>query len=109
MSAPEIHPNASVAPSAKLAPGVRVGAFAVVGEEVSLGEGSLVHAHAVVSGPSCFGAGNVFHPFCVVGGGPQDYTFAGERTELLAGDKNVFREYVTVNRGTKKGGGVTRL
>ena len=52
---------------------------------------------------------NVFHPFCVVGGDPQDYTFGGERTELIAGDKNVFREYVTVSRGTKKGGGITRL
>jgi UDP-N-acetylglucosamine acyltransferase len=109
MSGPEIHPSASVAPSAKLAPGVKVGAFAVVGDEVSLGEGSVVHPHAVVGGPSRFGAENVFHPFCVVGGDPQDYSFAGERTELLAGDKNVFREYVTVSRGTKKGGSVTRL
>jgi UDP-N-acetylglucosamine acyltransferase len=109
MSGPEIHPSASVAPSAKLAPGVKVGAFAVVGEEVSLGERSVVHAHAVVQGPSRFGAENIFHPFSVVGGDPQDYTFAGERTELLAGDKNVFREYVTVSRGTKKGGSVTRL
>lgn len=109
MSAPEIHPQASVAASAKLGAGVRVGAFAVVGEEVSLGDGSLVHAHAVLAGPSRFGAENVFHAFSVVGGDPQDYTFSGERTELLAGDRNVFREYVTVNRGTKKGGGVTRL
>lgn len=109
MSSPEIHPSACVAASAKLGPGVRIGAFAVVGDDVELGEECLVHAHAVVQGPSRFGAGNVFHPFCVVGGDPQDYTFAGERTELAAGDKNIFREYVTVNRGTKKGGGITRL
>jgi len=109
MSSPEIHPSASVAGSAKLARGVKVGAFAVVGEEVELGEGCVLFPHAVVYGPSRFGAGNRFHPFCVVGGEPQDYTFAGERTELVAGDENIFREYVTVSRGTKKGGGVTRL
>jgi UDP-N-acetylglucosamine acyltransferase len=109
MSGPQIHPSASVAASAKLARGVMVGAFAVVGEEVELGEDCVVHPHAVVYGPSRFGAANVFHPFCVVGGDPQDYTFAGERSELIAGGKNVFREYVTVSRGTKKGGGVTRL
>jgi len=109
MSAPVIHPSSVVAASANLAPGVRVGAFAVIGEEVELGEDCEVHAHAVVSGPSRFGAANVFYPFCVIGGDPQDYTFAGERTELIAGDKNIFREYVSVSRGTNKGGGITRI
>jgi UDP-N-acetylglucosamine acyltransferase len=109
MSAPVIHPSSVIAASANLAPGVRVGAFAVIGEEVELGEDCEVHAHAVVSGPSHFGAANVFYPFCVIGGDPQDYTFAGERTELIAGDKNIFREYVSVSRGTNKGGGITRI
>jgi UDP-N-acetylglucosamine acyltransferase len=109
MSAPVIHPSSVIARSANLAPGVRVGAFAIIGEEVELGEDCEVHAHAVVSGPSRFGAANVFYPFSVIGGDPQDYTFAGERTELIAGDKNIFREYVTVSRGTIKGGGITRI
>ncbi len=109
MSAPVIHPSSVIAASANLAPGVRVGAFAVIGEEVELGEDCEVHAYAVVSGPSRFGAANVFYPFCVIGGDPQDYTFAGERTELIAGDKNIFREYVSVSRGTNKGGGITRI
>jgi UDP-N-acetylglucosamine acyltransferase len=109
MNAPGIHPSASIAPSAKLAPGVKVGAFAMVGDDVELGEDCVLHAHAVVSGPSRLGSANVFHPFCVIGGDPQDYTFAGERTELVTGDKNIFREYVTVSRGTNKGGGVTRI
>ena len=109
MSEAEIHPSATIAASAKLGRDVRVGSFAVIGEQVELGEGCVVHAHAVVYGPSKFGAANVFHPFSVVGGDPQDYTFAGEETQLIVGDKNVFREYVTVNRGTKKGGGITRL
>jgi len=109
MSGPEIHPSASVSVSARLARGVKVGAFAVVGDDVELGEACVLHSHAVVYGPSRFAAANVFHPFCVVGGDPQDYTFGGERTELIAGGKNIFREYVTVSRGTKKGGGITRI
>ena len=109
MSVRHIHPQAVVAASAKLGEGVKVGAFAVVGEEVELGEGCVLHAHAVVQGPSSFGKNNVFYPFSVIGGDPQDYTFRGERTELAAGDGNIFREYVTVSRGTEKGGGRTNL
>jgi UDP-N-acetylglucosamine acyltransferase len=69
----------------------------------------MVHAHATIGGPSVFGCNNVFHSYCVVGGEPQDYTYRGERTELIAGDNNTFREYVTISRGTAKGGGVTRI
>jgi UDP-N-acetylglucosamine acyltransferase len=109
MTKPEIHPQAVVAASAKLGAGVKVGACAVVGEEVELGDGCILHAHAVVQGPSKFGRNNVFHPFCLIGGDPQDYTFGGERVELAAGEGNIFREYVTVSRGTQKGGSKTSL
>ena len=109
MSAEPINPQAVVSPKAKLGKGVQVGAFAVVGADVELGEDCMVHHHAVVQGPAKFGAGNVFHPFCVIGGDPQDYTYAGEHVELAVGDKNIFREYVTISRGTKKGGGTTRI
>lgn len=109
MTKPEIHPQAVVAASAKLGAGVKVGACAVVGEEVELGDGCILHAHAVVQGPSKFGRNNVFHPFCLIGGDPQDYTFRGERVELAAGEGNIFREYVTVSRGTQKGGSKTSL
>src|SRR5215475_581655 len=109
MSAANIHPQASVSPEAKLAEGVTVGPFAVIGPHVSLREGCIVHSHAVIQGPSKFGAKNIFHSFCVVGGDPQDLTFHGERTELIVGDGNTFRENVTVSRGTKKSGGVTKI
>ena len=109
MTARQIHPQAIVAASAKLGEGVKIGAYAVVGEEVELGDGCVLHAHAVVQGPSKFGKNNVFHAFSVVGGDPQDYTFRGERAELVAGDGNIFREYVTISRGTQKGGGKTSL
>ena len=109
MTKPEIHPQAIVAASAKLGKDVRVGAYAVVGEDVELGDGCVLHEHAVVQGPSRFGQNNVFHAFCVIGGDPQDYTFREEHVELAAGDGNIFREYVTVSRGTQKGGGKTLL
>jgi len=109
MTARQIHPQAIVAASARLGEGVKIGAYAVVGEEVELGDGCVLHAHAVVQGPSKFGKNNVFHAFSVVGGEPQDYTFRGERAELVAGDGNIFREYVTISRGTQKGGGKTSL
>jgi UDP-N-acetylglucosamine acyltransferase len=109
MSNGKIDARAAVSPGAKIGAGVEVGAFAVVGADVELGEGCVVHPHATVHGPSKFGARNVFHPFCVIGGDPQDYTFRAEHVELLAGDGNIFREHVTINRGTKKGGGITRI
>jgi UDP-N-acetylglucosamine acyltransferase len=88
---------------------VKIGAYAVVGDDVELGDGCVLHAHAVVEGPSKFGKNNVFYSFSAVGGDPQDYTFRGEPTELVVGDGNMFREYVTVSRGTQKGGGQTSL
>jgi UDP-N-acetylglucosamine acyltransferase len=109
MTSREIHPQAIVAPGAKVGKGVKIGACAMVGEDVELGDGCVVHAHAAVQGPAKFGKNNVFHAFSVIGGDPQDYTYRGERTELVAGDDNIFREYVTVNRGTQKGGGRTKL
>ena len=105
----QIDARAVISPEAKLGPGVQVGAFAVVGAGVELGKGCVLHPHANVQGPARFGPRNVFHSFCVVGGDPQDYTFGGEHVELEVGDENIFREYVTVSRGTKKGSGITRI
>ena len=109
MSAAKIHAQAIVSPEAKIGAGAEVGAFAVVGAGVEFGEGCVLYPHAVVNGPSKFGARNVFHSFCVIGGDPQDYTFGGERVGLEAGDGNTYREYVTISRGTAKGGGITRI
>jgi UDP-N-acetylglucosamine acyltransferase len=109
MNAAHIHVQAVVAPGAKLGSGVQIGPYAVVGEEVELGDGCVLHPHAVVQGPSKIGRNNVFHPFSSVGGDPQDLGFRGERTELVVGDDNTFREYVTINRGTVKGGGITTI
>ena len=105
----EIDPRAVVSPSAKLGNCVQVRAFAVVGDEVELGDGCVVEPHAVVNGPSTFGRKNHFFSFSIVGGDPQDLTYTGQRVRLEVGDENEFREFCTVHRGTIKGGGVTRL
>ncbi len=109
MSLSQVHEQAIVASGAKVAANVRVGPYAIVGEDVELGEGCVLHPHAVVQGPSKIGCNNVFYPFCVVGGDPQDLRFRGEKTALSVGDGNTFREYVTITRGTPGGGGKTTL
>lgn len=81
----------------------------MVGDEVELGDDCVLEPHAVVRGPSRFGRANIFDSFSSVGSDPQDLTFHGERTELVVGDSNHFREFCTVSRGTGKGGGVTRV
>src|SRR5207244_9633112 len=81
----------------------------VVGEDVELGDGWGLQGHAMVGGPAKFGKNNTFYSFSAIGGDPQDYSFRGERTEMVAGDGNIFREYVTISRGTQKGGGKTSL
>ena len=105
----EIDPRAVVSPSRRLATDVRIGPYAVVGDEVELGDGCLLDAHAVIKGPSKFGRDNHFYSFSIVGGDPQDLTYSGQRVRLEAGDENEFREFCTVHRGTIKGGGVTRV
>lgn len=105
----KIDPHASIAPTARLGNCVTIGAFAVVGDEVELGEGCIVESHAMVKGPARLGRRNHFYPFSVVGGDPQDLTYKGERVSLETGDQNEFHEFSTVNRGTVKGGGTTRL
>lgn len=109
MSQSQVHEQAIIASSAKLSARVRIGAYAVVGEGVELGEGCVLHSHAVVQGPSRIGRDNIFHPFCSIGGDPQDFRFQGETTELVVGDGNIFREYVTISRGTVGGGGKTSI
>ena len=104
-----VHPTAIVSPKARLAKDVEVGPYAVVGDGVELGAGTVLMAHAVVQGPATLGAGNRVHPHAVLGGDPQDLKYKGGKTSLAVGDRNVFREGVTVNRGTESGGGVTRI
>ena len=104
-----IHPTAIVDPGARLGHGVEVGAYAVIGPEVSVGAGSRVGPHAVLRGPTRIGEGNRIFQFASVGEDPQDLKYAGERTELVIGDRNTIRECATIHRGTAGGGGTTRI
>ena len=104
-----IHSSAVIEPGAKLGANVRVGAFSYIGDDVEIGEGTTIGPHCVIRGPTRIGRDNRFVGQCAIGGEPQDKKFAGERTELVIGDRNTFREFVTVNRGTGNGGGVTRI
>ncbi len=106
---PLIHPTAVIDPAARLGEGVRVGALTVIGPEVEIGDGCQIGPHCSFTGPTRIGRDNRFIGHCAIGGEPQDKKFAGERTELVIGDRNVFREFVTVNRGTGSGGGTTRM
>lgn len=102
-----IHKQAVVDATAVIGPGCRIGPLAVIGENVEIGAGTVVESHGVVQGPTRMGMGNHIHPFACVGGPPQDKRHRGEPTELVIGDDNVFREGVTINRGTVHGGGKT--
>ena len=104
-----VHPTAIIDPQAKIHPSCKIGPYCVIGPQVQLGEGCHLVSHVVMEGPSKIGADNGFFPFSSIGLAPQDMTYAGERTQLEIGDHNEIREFVTINRGTVKGGGVTRV
>ena len=104
-----IHPTAIVRPGAQLAAGVSVGPFSVVGDQVTVGEGTWIGPHVVVEGRTLIGRNNRIFQFVSIGAPPQDKKYAGEDTAVEIGDGNTIREYVTINRGTALDAGVTRV
>lgn len=104
-----IHPTALVDPAAELGNDVVIEAYAIVRAGVVLHDGVHIGPHAVVTGPTVMGAGSRVFPFASIGEDPQDLKYRGEVTRLEVGARNIFREGVTVNRGTVGGGGVTRI
>lgn len=106
---PSIAQSAIVSADAALAQDVVVGPFAIIGPNVTIGPGSVVGPHVVIEGPATIGERNRFVSQCAIGGDPQDLKFKGEKTELHIGNDNVFREFVTISRGTTGGGGRTTI
>ena len=104
-----IHPTAIVSPEACIAENVTIGPYCRIGDRVSIGEGCRFDSHIIVEGPTTIGKNNHFFPFGTVGLQPQDLKFRGEETFLTIGNHNTFREYVNIHRGTKGGGGHTRI
>jgi UDP-N-acetylglucosamine acyltransferase len=104
-----IDPRAVIHPGAQLGAEVSVGPFSIIGPNVSIGPRTVIGPHAVIDGHTRMGTDNKVSPFASLGGPPQDKKYAGEPTRLEIGDRNVFRECCTVNRGTTHDKGVTRI
>jgi UDP-N-acetylglucosamine acyltransferase len=102
-----IHPTAVIAPEAEIAPDVQIGPYAIIEGAVRLGPGCIVESHVCLSGPLTMGSDNIVCHGAVLGKNPQHKGYKGEPTSLRIGDGNVFREHVTVHRGTIQGNGVT--
>ena len=103
-----IHPSAIIDPQAQLGDGVEIGPYCIVGAGVTLGRRCQLRGHVVLAGPTVIGADNLFYPFACIGQRSQDLKYSGEPTHLEIGDRNTFREFVTVHRATAPGG-VTRI
>ena len=104
-----IDPRAVISPQAQIAAGVEIGPFTVIGPDVVIGAGTWIGPHAVINGPTRIGTDNKIFQFASLGDAPQDKKYKGEPTLLEIGDRNVFRESVTVNRGTTHDRGVTHI
>lgn len=104
-----IHHTAIIDPQARLGANVKVGPYSVIGPGVELGDDNIIESHVVIKGPSKIGSGNHFFQFASIGEDCQDKKYAGEATRLEIGDNNVFRECVTVHRGTVQDNSLTRI
>jgi UDP-N-acetylglucosamine acyltransferase len=104
-----IHRTALIDPGAEIEEGVEIGPYVVIGDGVRIAAGTRVGHHSSVLGPADLGRDNEVFPFASLGMGPQDITYRGEPTRLEIGNGNVFREFVTINRGTAKGGALTKI
>ena len=102
-----IHPTAIVSSKAELGRNVSVGPYSIIGEEVILHDDVSVASHCVIEGPSEFGQGSIFFPFVSAGQAPHDVKYHGEKSWLRAGERNTFREFSTLHRGTEGGGNLT--
>ena len=108
-AAPIVHETAIVDPGARLGEGTVIGPFATIGPHVTIGRRCRVGASAVIDGMTEIGDDTEIYPFASIGLAPQDLKFKGEPTRLVIGRHNVFREFVTIHRGTAGGGGITTI
>ena len=104
-----IHKTAIVDSKAKISSSVNIGPYCVIGPNVEINENVKIHSHVNISGNTKIGKGNKIYPFASIGNDPQDLKYNGEETKLIIGDNNKIREYVTINPGTKGGGGLTKI
>ncbi len=104
-----IHPTAIVSPKAEIGQNVSIGPYSIIGDGVILHDDVRVASHCVIEGPSEFGRGSVFFPFVSAGQAPHDLKYRGERSWLRSGERNTFREFSTLHRGTEGGRNLTEI
>ena len=104
-----IHKTAIVDVKARIDSSANIGPYCVIGPNVEIGENAIIHSHVNISGNTKIGKNNKIYPFASIGNDPQDLKYNGEKTKLIIGNNNKIREYVTINPGTKGGGGLTKI
>tara|TARA_Y100000816_G_C26066150_1_gene560330 strand:- start:10 stop:792 length:783 start_codon:yes stop_codon:yes gene_type:complete len=104
-----IHKTAIIDSSAKISKNVNIGPYTVIGANVEIGTETEIQSHVNITGNTKIGKKNKIYAFASIGNDPQDLKFQGEKTKLEIGDNNKIREYVTINPGTKGGGGLTKV
>jgi UDP-N-acetylglucosamine acyltransferase len=109
MTSVTIHPTAIVSKSAVIGEGTKIGAYTIIGDRVVIGARNIIVSHVVIEGKTNIGDDNKIYQFASIGSDPQDLKYAGEETLLSIGNGNLIREYVTLQPGTKGGGGITKI
>ena len=104
-----IHKTAIIDKKAKISKNVKIGPYSVIGPNVEISENVEIFSHVNISGNTKIGSETKIYPFASIGTDPQDLKYKGEKNTLIIGNKNVIREYVTINPGTEGGGGLTTI
>lgn len=104
-----IHSTAIIDPAAQLGRNVEIGPYSIIGADVVIGDDCIIGPHVVLRGPTVLGRNNRIFQFASVGEDCQDKKFKGEPTQLVIGDNNIIREFVTIHRGTTQDQGITRI
>ena len=104
-----IHKTAIIKDGANISENVEIGAYSVIGHQVTIDSGTILHSHVNIMGNTKIGSGNEIFPFTSIGNDPQDLKYQGEENSLIIGNDNKIREYVNINPGTKRGGGITKI
>src|SRR6056300_736096 len=105
----QVHPSSYISAKVNLANNVKIGPYCYLNGNINIGKNTELKSHVVISGNSEIGKNNIFYPFSNIGTDPQDLKFNGEDSKLIIGDSNIFRENVTISKGTKDGGMLTHI
>ena len=105
----KIHPTAIIDPKAKIGKNIEIGAFSIIGPKVKIGDNNIIKSNVIITGDTKIGDNNVFFPFAVIGEDPQDLKYQCEESQIIIGNNNKIREYVTIHPGTKDDNLITKI